>query len=409
VYDFGAGTLDLSVIKIQWAGADKRSSYPERWESLARLGVPVAGNHLDGLIARLIHDALSEYFDTPRPGLTYRYPIVAPHPILVDGKPSSEHASASLNLWLAIRAAKEGLGETETFTGLSVKVGHRGEKTVVAIEGDPDLDTRADASGGARPGLRKGATDEVFLDLPASYIQGDQRIQEFLTFVVDTVVDRCLEDAQLSPEQVDTVIVSGRGIQWPGLRSRLFARFPPPASCLDPFGAESRGRKEAVVRGAIALVDLEQFGGTEIIDRARPRLAALLEPQGDLYLEHEWDRPIPWGSNNRVRLVQLSCDRPSIREDQNSYRRHFYLDASPPFTKNSRWRDNGDLTIYATEDAARAGGQLPHSHPVRRIHLGNTRDETVNVEVIAHVAASRDAVRPPWPIGESVLSPDRIH
>jgi len=408
VYDFGAGTLDLSVIRVIWTSVDqRRGSYPARWEVLARLGVPVAGNHLDGLIARLIHDVLTDYFKTPRPGLKYAYPIVAGGPIMENGSESPTHASASLNLWRAIRAAKEcGVdGDNAAWDverPFSVEVANRVRATVITVDKGTKLDAWAEAPNSERLGLRKVSTDQLFLDVPAAHIQNDERIRAFMAFVIGTVVDQCLSQAQLAREQIDTVIVSGRGIQWPGLRSGLFARFPR-ARCEDPFaGTGSRGRKEAVARGAIASMDLEQLGGTEIVDLVQPRLAALFDPTGELVLDDQWgkDKPIPWGGNKSVQFVQLSCEHSSYLEDQNSYRRHFYLDASEPFDKNTRWPGKGAHLIISVR---------PHPQDPRRIHLGNVLDTTVDEEVVPHAVTSSDAFRPPWPIGCPVLDPDEVY
>ena len=57
VYDFGAGTLDLSLVHIEW---DEEYTYPAVWTVENRIGVPIAGNHLDTVLARLIDFQLKD-------------------------------------------------------------------------------------------------------------------------------------------------------------------------------------------------------------------------------------------------------------------------------------------------------------------------------------------------------------
>ncbi|MBK8540754.1 MAG: hypothetical protein IPL60_12235 [Ardenticatenia bacterium] len=79
VYDFGAGTLDCSLITVDWA---VKTYHPESWIVEARTGVPVAGNHLDSIIARISHDMLEELVPVLEEcGYAYGCPLTSASPI----------------------------------------------------------------------------------------------------------------------------------------------------------------------------------------------------------------------------------------------------------------------------------------------------------------------------------------
>ncbi|MCP4699058.1 MAG: hypothetical protein GY862_19730, partial [Gammaproteobacteria bacterium] len=101
VYDFGAGTVDLSLVYVHW---NREAIYPKYWQVKNALGVPVAGNHLDSLLARLIHDLLNNEEVLDPKVFDYRYPVVDDE--LASGKEGA-HRLAIHALWMAIRHTKQ--------------------------------------------------------------------------------------------------------------------------------------------------------------------------------------------------------------------------------------------------------------------------------------------------------------
>src|SRR2546423_11750499 len=67
---------------------------------------------------------------------------------------------------------------------------------------------------------------QIYLSIPKEEIYSDPRMREFHDFVTDTVIEELLGGAGAAPEDVNTVVVSGRGALWPGLRERAWGKFP---------------------------------------------------------------------------------------------------------------------------------------------------------------------------------------
>lgn len=98
VYDFGAGTIDLSIIEIEWSSDDLH--YPVSWNSKANLSVPVAGHYLDEILARVIDRFLNEEKIRNPAKYNYQYPIVD---YVHQKDKRHEHTSAINKLWKYIK------------------------------------------------------------------------------------------------------------------------------------------------------------------------------------------------------------------------------------------------------------------------------------------------------------------
>ena len=109
IYDFGAGTLDITVIDMNWNKVDL--GLPEGWIIKSRLGIPVAGNYIDEILARLIDKHLRSESLQKRFNYDYKYEIVSDSQKhkLEDKK----YRGNIVELWKKIRKAKhswDGIG-----------------------------------------------------------------------------------------------------------------------------------------------------------------------------------------------------------------------------------------------------------------------------------------------------------
>ncbi|WP_146191669.1 hypothetical protein [Azospirillum humicireducens] len=404
VYDLGAGTLDLSVIAIDWA--DDRIAYPQRWRTLFRLGVPVAGNHLDGVLARLVDTSIRDLLSADSSMFEYRFPLVAKAPVR---NREAEHTSASHSLWLAVREAKQGGSGGRGWNGTEPL------RIAVAAPTLPDpwplmlrqdsIEARQnvrDRLSGEQPmdrislsyqvGSGAGESDRIELVLPAGSVHDYGPLREYVRFVTGDVIREALDGSGLAPDKVDTVLISGRGALWPGLADAVRRHFPATTSIPDLNDAESgTSMKEAVVRGAIAWQGMRAPAEPP----PPPRLAVMLMPHKDIVnLEQGKTVSIDLGDNQYFRLVQVALKAPRPREDLATLRQHFYIDlASSEYRVDTYWAE--DRTLVVTTDETSDGALI--------IRIGNrTRSY---FELRADGEAASDAVRPPWPIGDAVLPP----
>lgn len=383
VYDFGAGTLDLSLVRIEWKKVPY--CYPARWKVEGRIGVPVAGNYLDETLARIVDRLLCERLvSETEPRLKYSYRVVGKS--LVQGK-NSAHRSAIKSLWEALRKAKHKWNGVDPFT---VQVGIVGgeEGVVTATGGETMWETLPKAPP---PQDEVGFWVEqkiLYLSIPAAVIHGDYRLKEFRKFVTETVVDELLHAANVPTNKVDTVVVSGRGALWPGLRDAVWHKFP---GAEHPDLLRDGTMKSAVVQGAIARQDLNiDFEETEDDNTFKPKLGVLINDNQDIITEEHWDKPIDLSRSPTFRIVQINLKEPNPSADLKSLRKHFYIDVDG---KLYRRKDN---LIYVRRDA-----ELNE-----KFSLSIVDSKGVSQSIIGEARGSQAVTDAPWPVGSSLLDPD---
>lgn len=377
VYDFGGGTLDLSAIRVEWSGLGA----PKDWQVLARLGVPIAGNYLDERLAHIIHRLLSDPEVLDPNYFNYKYTLLEDKDITV----TKEHKDAILNFWKNLKLAKHG------WDGKGPIKIHLGDELAGG-----ELVTRVDSSAENVP-VSPGETAHVFMDgpqimlqIPEITLKNDPSLSDYLGFVTNNILDCLLKKADLEPTAIDTLLVSGRGVLWPGIMERINRVFQ--HSAQTHFLDSPQRMKEAVARGAIAAQQMAHLFKDHTKTDMQEPLAILT---GDMRLipESEWglDKPINLEGTGYFRLIQVSIPNPNPREDHKNLNRYFYRNLVPKkFLKKENW-ENSDLYVVKEQ----VGDNV-------RIKLMNQQQKHVNPLNPKHRAST--SIEPPWPVGKILLS-----
>ncbi|HEX7333452.1 MAG TPA: hypothetical protein VF290_18250, partial [Pyrinomonadaceae bacterium] len=379
VYDFGAGTLDLSLIRIEWKKVPY--CYPARWKVEGRIGVPVAGNHLDEILARIVDKVLHERLILNSNPLKYDYRVIGRS--LAQGKEERVHRNAIKELWQALKKAKHSWNGSGPFT---VQVGTNsigGGIVTPPTEWDL-LPKQPPAANEVGIWTKRG---KLYLTIPAAIINDDSRLQEFQQFVTRTVIEELLHAANVAENKVDTVIVSGRGALWPGLRDQVWAKFP---EAEHPDLLRNGNMKSAVVQGAIARQDLNiDFEDIEDQFTFKPKLGVLINNNEDIVTEDQWDQWIDLTRSPTFRILQINLKNPNPSTDFKSLRQHFYVDVDG---KTYRRRTN---RIRIERDEERNGKfmlSIVDENGIRRSLIGEPGSQAVTSA--------------PWPVGSVLLDPD---
>ena len=360
--------------------------------------MPVAGNYIDEILARVIHRLLSDPKIVEAKGFVYSLPLIGRS---FGQKDPAEYRRAITRLWKWIREAKhewsrkyqEVLQQGGTLSDcppFNVKVGVGKELEVVryASGGRPEIE-----EPNGEPGLWVVGLGDIYLSIPSTLIAEDARMRKFMEFVTENFIDEALGSIGLKDSDIDTVIVSGRGARYPGLREKVLHRFPRAET---PDLLTSDSMKSAVVLGAIARQSLSrQFTDTSDDASLTPQLGLLRNYDDDLVLEKDWDKPIDLTTSPTFRLVQVNLKTPNPREDMKSFRRHFYIDlADQYFVRDDVLGDEKNL--YIRKEIKR--GELA-------IYLSG-RDGTAAQSIFPENSQTASTVtRPPWPIGNVLLNP----
>ncbi|RKZ72167.1 MAG: hypothetical protein DRR19_32215, partial [Candidatus Parabeggiatoa sp. nov. 1] len=343
VYDFGAGTLDLSLVHIDWS---EDGVYPEQWQVENRLGVPIAGNHLDSLLARLVDKLLKDEAVLNPARFEFRYPVVAKQ---LKSDESTEHSNAIHRFWKLLRETKHVWDGKEPFR---VRVGGAGAELIYykgdsasnsetvsdsvsdrsevidderrildeeqVNEDDPFIldEALVDHSSEYRSEVEKPVIEpsgnNFDLSIPSATVHDYPPLQEFIEFVTDTVINELLQGVGISEQEIDTVVISGRGALWAGLRERVWDKFPD--SCDKPDLTDGNQVKSAVVSGAIAWQELAQIQ-EQREPNIKPRLAILREGDQSLVPEEDWGQgPIDLRASSTFSLVQVSHRHPDSKD-----------------------------------------------------------------------------------------------
>jgi hypothetical protein len=390
VYDFGAGTLDLSLVKVEWESDP--NCYPRSWQVEGRIGVPVAGNYFDELLARLVDRLLSDENIIGTSEIEYQYKVVGKSYIT---NKVSAHSFAIIDLWRNIREAKH---SWDGQSALEIRVGRLGGDTGIVKVGKSGniklLNTKSPVDEFGLPIAGLFTKDlSIYLSIPSEQVHGDEKISEFVEFVTETVIDELFHTSTVVPDSVNTVVISGRGAKWPKLRDRVLSRFPQETRDTSPNWLEGDKMKEAVVQGAIARQTLLMDSWQEQSPWL-PKLGVLINNGHTLITEDQWDEPINLSTSDTFRIVQVHLKNPNPKKDKNSLREHFYVDVmGKSFRRDGM--PGGAKQIYLTKEVQ--GDKL-------RIYVENLQRNN-RISLSAPQYATGAVPSQPWPIGSPLLNP----
>jgi hypothetical protein len=395
VYDLGAGTLDLSLIRIKW-GTENRPT-PRQWCVEARVGVPLAGNYLDELIARLIHKKLMT--DLPEE-LDYKIKVVTDE---VYSASETEHYLALLDLWHEIRKAKHHWKKSDT--PMTVVVGYLNRPAIV----------RRGTKGVDRDQFNKKYAGNWSYDKDGNFHMTlkpeeiKEHMKEFIDFITQQIPRELLlqgrlnrnnhpdeKDVSLSKsmtitellDDVDGFLPVGRGSLFPLIERNLEQIFS--NSMLDDIHMEAQLRKEAVVRGALRRQVMRKH--LKERDITNPRILVLSEATEEFEELGEQPQSISIIGVPELRIVQVCLFEPKP-EDLTTYRKKLYIDLCPPI----------DTLIYDQFESITIS-KVTDGDSFRIVILEHEQ-EGYHGDGVATVSTL-----PPWPIGRTTLSPldDRI-
>jgi hypothetical protein len=396
VYDCGSGTLDLSLINVRWS---LEEMLPVRWTVRARIGVGVAGDHLDEALRRIVDDELRAFERLKRCRYETHYPVVA-----ASERPGkeNEHRQSVFELARAIRKAKrawKGDGDFE------VTVGLRGIPSRSVV--DPDSvgpQPAGSAAAGATFGYASTDGPEIVLRLAAASLQAHPRIATLRKFVTTDVIDELLAGAaRLADDpsnvlagggcdvsEIDVVLVSGRGALWPGLREAVWARFPH-AECPRLSDEEM---KRCVATGAVAWHELSE--GLESTDAAPAGTLGLLHADDTIFVPvSEWSRPTAL-LGPTFRFVQANCQVPNPKRDLDrkvkSLRQSFYVPLADGFVRTTRVRGEGERVTLQL---------IANGHERLRVRVASDDSHRSPTEV-----ELEQGVTPPGCLAAHVLEPE---
>ncbi|MEM7117884.1 MAG: Hsp70 family protein [Chloroflexota bacterium] len=228
VFDFGGGTLDLTVMAADGRGANGRS----KTDILATQGVLVGGDDMDRALMR---GKVAQYFGAGSTIDRQGHPFPEHMVSLLEQWQTIPELSKADNLPIIRRAALYG-NNPEAFTALEcLALKNYGFSLFEHIE-----QSKRQLSTVEETQMRMNA-DEIQLDLPITR-------REFQTYILDELalvqqgIQEVLRKAALTPAEIDVVVTTGGSSLIPIFQNMLRRRFPDAEMThSDTFGSVAAG------------------------------------------------------------------------------------------------------------------------------------------------------------------------
>jgi hypothetical protein len=233
--NIGGDTLDLTHLEVEWAEISKNVMSPTRMRVLRRGSLALAGDRLDECIARDIHAALEERLDR---GL-YINPIVETDysgPMDTDTRKLMDYLRMQIHqLKIALSAGQREFKIEVATTKLTQSfVLTRADETAAIYKDIADME--GDSFG------------RVTLTLTREQILDGAHVRAFVSEVTCHQLQRFFNSSR-APE-LDTVLLCGKTLLWPGLRARLADSLPNVRNWVD-FAQDAHPLTETVVLGTM--------------------------------------------------------------------------------------------------------------------------------------------------------------
>jgi hypothetical protein len=226
VYDIGAGTVDLTYTRLEWAEEEGVTRLREM-RVLFKSGLTVAGNRLDACLATLLDEKINSFvgpLSARGVKLDYRHRIANPN-----GYNRAQYPARMLLLKKELRRLKGEISESDRdLFFVRVRAAAAEGSSMVTVEKVNVSDDDSVVAARLREvGITRAGTDwREWVDIPLSRdeIFEHPRVEGWLKQVTDELIGNfagALKVLGIEPE-VDTLILSGRTAQFPPLRERLF-------------------------------------------------------------------------------------------------------------------------------------------------------------------------------------------
>ncbi|WP_413574689.1 Hsp70 family protein [Bdellovibrio sp. HCB290] len=216
--DFGGGTSDFTLIRLRAEGFDNK-------DVLAIDGCPLAGDALDSVF---MSHRLSDHF-----GAKSRYRLPMSSNVLTMPPAISQKLNHPAHIvHLKERDTYEFIREVKKCS-LTAMDKESIERLFILLE-DQQIFPFFEAIEKTKRGLSAADHAEFSFDYPGIELSEQFTTKQFIDWAMNTRqkifegLDRCLESAQISPEQVDLVCLTGGTAKVPFIQSELENRFGKP-------------------------------------------------------------------------------------------------------------------------------------------------------------------------------------
>lgn len=308
VYDFGAGTTDISLFAVEWHEGHATPLLK------GSVGVQMAGNRIDTILAAMIHTMLQNPDFLASQEISYKYSLMA----VTDGVQEKDHQQRVMRFHRSLLQAKVGFTRRWAECGgpnvwnEGAPVPNFAVDVTELVAGSSDIyrmtaeafDCHLCSPAEHEHIVQVG--EEVYLVVPHTVVK--QTMEKFCKLAVDDLIAAACNDVDMVVGDLDRVVLSGRGLQWPYVRCRLQTLFRPGILSENLIATRGKGAgqaaKEAVVKGAVHWARFNQ--GAVTLDHAEVAELAIrchgASPR--LIPRSEWGNPI-----------RLNCDAVSVVEN----------------------------------------------------------------------------------------------